>query len=219
MLLSILPFYLPVLGLTNARLTLSGNWQSRTYSTLIHIYRLQQTVGNITNEILAGKDLGIAVFWNFVVIFAFLQQTFHCCVGLSHPDECFWFFGIRWLTYDCLWSGDLTDDTLILKVLHHCKGILDRKMHNKCSVFKIRREQLTCWHVENEFWGQKHGYETDHLKNNLQPEVFDQESKASGFIWLSWSHISFFPTAAGRINFKRWVIDCVYIRREAQSWG
>ena len=75
-LLSILPFYLPVLGLTNARLTFSGNWQSRTYSTLIHIYRLQQTVGNITNEILAGKDLRIAVFWNFVVIFAFYNRHF-----------------------------------------------------------------------------------------------------------------------------------------------
>ena len=70
--------------------------------------------------------------------------------------------------------------------------MLDRKTQNKCSVFKIRKEQLTCWHVENEFWGQKHEYKTDHLKNNLQPEVFDQESKASGFIWLSWSHISFF---------------------------
>ena len=80
----------------------------------------------------------------------------------------------------------------ILKALHHCKGMLDCKTQNKCSVFKIRKEQLTCWHVENEFWGQKHEYKTDHLKNNLQPEVFDQESKASGFIWLSWSHISFF---------------------------
>ena len=103
-------------------------------------------------------------------------------------------------------------------ILHHCKGILDRKMHNKCSVLKIRREQLTCWHVENEFWGQKHGYETDHLKNNLQLEVFDRESQPNGFIWLSWIHISFFPTAAGRIDFKPWVTDCVYIRREAQSW-
>ena len=150
-----------------------------------------------------------------------LQQTFHCCIGLSHPDECFWFFGIRWLTYDCLWSGDLTDDTQILKVLHHCKGILDRKMHNKCSVFKIRREQLTCWHVENEFRGQKHGYETDHLKNNLQLELFDRVSKPSGFIWLSWIHISFFFSNSCWSNQFQALSDrlCLYQERLAQSWG
>ena len=62
---------------------------------------------------------------------------------------------------------------------------------DKYSIFKIRKEQLTFWRVENEFWGQKHGYETSDLKNNLWLEVFDQESKPSGFIWLSWIHISF----------------------------
>ena len=61
----------------------------------------------------------------------------------------------------------------------------------KCSVFKIRIEQITCWHVESQFWVQKHGYEIDDLKN-LQLEVFDQKSKPSGFIWLSLIHISFF---------------------------
>ena len=55
---------------------LSGNWQSHTYSTLIHIYRLPQTVRNITNEILTGKGLGMAVFWNFVVIFVFYNRHF-----------------------------------------------------------------------------------------------------------------------------------------------
>ena len=65
-------------------------------------------------------------------------------------------------------------------------------MHNKCSVFKIRREQLTCWHVENKFWGQKHGYEKDHLKNNLQLELFDRVSKASGFIFIELNSYQFF---------------------------
>ena len=41
-------------------------------------------------------------------------------------------------------------------------------------------------------WGQKHGYETDDLQNYLQLEAFDRESKQSGFVWLSWIHISFF---------------------------
>ena len=57
---------------------------------------------------------------------------------------------------------------------------------------QIRKEQLTFWRVENEFWGQKQGYETDDLKNDLRLEVFDRESKVSGFVWLSWIHISFF---------------------------
>ena len=106
---------------------------------------------------------------------------------------------------------------LILKVLHHCKGILDRKMHYKCSVFKIRREQLTCWHEENEFWGQKHRYETDHLKNNLQLEVFDRESQPSGFIWLSWIHISFFSNSCWSNQFQA-LSDrlCLYQERSSK---
>ena len=60
------------------------------------------------------------------------------------------------------------------------------------SVFKIRKDQLTCWLVKNEFWGQKHGYETDDLKGNFQLEVFDWESKSSSLSWSSWIHISFF---------------------------
>ena len=63
---------------------------------------------------------------------------------------------------------------------------LQSNTRTKCSVFKIRKEQLTCWHIENEFWGQKHVYDTDYLKDNLQ-----LESKPSGFIWLSRIHISF----------------------------
>ena len=82
---------------------------------------------------------------------------------------------------------------------------------------QIRKEQLTFWREENWFWGQKHGYEIDDLKNNFRLEVFDRESKVSGFVWLSWIHVIFFPTAVGRIEFKRCVTDCVCIRREAQS--
>ena len=66
-------------------------------------------------------------------------------------------------------------------------------MRTKCSVFKIRKDMST-WYVENEFWGQKREYETDNLKNNLQLEVFDRESKPSSFIW-SWIHISFLPNS------------------------
>ena len=105
---------------------------------------------------------------------------------------------------------------------------------------QIRKEQLTFWRVENEFWVQKQGYETDDLKNDLRLEVFDQESKPSGFIWLSWIHISFLQqllvesissvecqivprsgetqkAKVGRIEFKRCVTDCVDIRRKAES--
>ena len=93
---------------------------------------------------------------------------------------------------DCLWSCDLTVDALILEALHHCKAILDQWAQTKCSVFKLCKEQLTFWCVENEFQGQKHGYKIDALKNNLQLEAFDWEVKLSGFIWLSWIHITFF---------------------------
>ena len=57
---------------------------------------------------------------------------------------------------------------------------------------QIRKEQLTFWREENWFWGQKHGYEIDDLKNNFRLEVFDRESKVSGFVWLSWIHVIFF---------------------------
>ena len=76
--------------------------------------------------------------------------------------------------------------------LHHCEATLHRRTRTKCSVFKIRKDQLTCWLVKNEFWGQKHGYETDDLKGNFQLEVFDWESKSSSLSWSSWIHISFF---------------------------
>ena len=183
-----------------------------------YIYRSKQTAKNITNEILAVKGQRIAVFWNFVVTVAFFNSHF-IVVALSHPAECFWYFGIRWLTHNCLWSRDLSDDAPILEALHHCKATPDERIRTKCSIFKIPKEQFICWYVENEFWGQKCGYETDDLKNNLQLEVFDRESKPSGYIWsrLNWIHISFFPTAVGGIDFKRCVTDCVYIRREAQS--
>ena len=166
------------------------NRQTHTYSTLIHIYCSKQTAKNITNEILAVKGQGIAVFSNFVLTIAFFNRHF-IVVALSHPVEYFWYFGIRWLTYNCLWSRDLTDDAPILEALLHCKATLDQRTRTKCSVLKIHKEQLTCWLVENEFWVQKYGYETDHLKDNLQLRVLDRESKPSSFIWLSWIHISF----------------------------
>ena len=78
----ILSFYLPVLGLNNARLTLSENRQIHTNCTLTHIYRLKQTERNITDEILAVKDRGIAVFWNFLVTFAFHNSRF---IVVLHP--------------------------------------------------------------------------------------------------------------------------------------
>ena len=57
---------------------------------------------------------------------------------------------------------------------------------------QIRKEQLTFWRVENEFWGQKQGYETDDLKNDLRLEVFDRESKWGVlFDWVEF--ISVFP--------------------------
>ena len=60
---------------------------------------------------------------------------------------------------------------------------------------QIRKEQLTFWREENWFWGQKHGYEIDDLKNNFRLEVFDRESKVSGFVWLSWIHVIFFSNS------------------------
>ena len=89
-----------------------------------YIYRSKQTAKNITNEILAVTGQGIAVFWNFVLTIAFFNRHF-IVVALSHPVEYFWYFGIRWLTHNCLWSRDLTDDTPILEAWHHCKATPD----------------------------------------------------------------------------------------------
>ena len=140
----IIPFYFPVFGLTNVRLTLSENQPTHTYPTLIHIYRLQQTVRNITNIMRSWqwrpRDCSILELRCNIYI---LQQPFYCFVGLSHSYECFWFFGIRWSTYDYPWWRDLTDDALILEALHHYKPILDRRRLTKCSVFKIRRQPIT----------------------------------------------------------------------------
>ena len=53
-----------------------------------YIYRSKQTAKNITNEILAVKGQGIAVFWNFVVTVAFFNRHF-IVVALRHPVEYF----------------------------------------------------------------------------------------------------------------------------------
>ena len=127
----------------------------RTLHWFTFIAQNNETVRNITIEILAMKDQGIAVFWNFVVTFAFHN---------SH----------------------------IISVLLDSANLILEELRNKCSVFKILKEQLILWRVENELWGQKHGYDTGDLKSNLRLEVFDRESKPSGFVWLSWIHISFF---------------------------
>ena len=57
-------------------------------------------------------DLGRERPWDYSVLelsrnICILHQTFHCSVGLSHPDECLWFFDIRWLTSNCViaWSN------------------------------------------------------------------------------------------------------------------
>ena len=70
---------------------------------------------------------------------------------------------------------------------------IDGRSRTKCNVFEIRKERLTYWHVEYEFWGQlKYEYETDDLKNYLHLELFDRESKPNGFMWLIWIHINVF---------------------------
>ena len=69
---------------------------------------------------------------------------------------------------------------------------VDGRLRTKCNVFKIRKERLTYWQEENEFWGEWYGYETDNLKNYLHLELFDRESKLSGFMWLIWIHINVF---------------------------
>ena len=139
------------------------------------------------------KGLGIVVFWNFVVIFAFCNSHFIVVLDSAfRMSACFWLFGIQWLAYDCLWPRDLIDDSLILEALHHYKPILDRGRRTKCSAFKIRRQPITFLLLENEFWVQRHRYETNDLKNNLQTKIIDGEWKRSGFIWLHWIHISLF---------------------------
>ena len=59
--------------------------------TLTRIYRLKQTVRNITDEILAVKDQGIAVFLNFLVTFAFYNSHFivvvHSVIRMSAFDS------------------------------------------------------------------------------------------------------------------------------------
>ena len=148
-----------------------------------HLSFKTMTLRNIIKEIIAVKGLGIVVFWNFVVIFAFYNSCFIVVLDSTiRMSACFWLFGVQWLTYDCLWPRDLRDDSLILEALHHYKPILDRRRRTKCSAFKIRRQPITFLLLENEFWVQRHGYETDDLKNNLQTKIFDEEWKRSGFI-------------------------------------
>ena len=58
--------------------------------------------------------------------------------------------------------------------------------------------------MENEFWVQRHGYETDDLKNNLQIKIFDRKSKPMAVLFDCIEFITvFFPTAVGGIDFKR----------------
>ena len=81
-------------------------------------------------------------------------------------------------------------------------------MHNKCIVFKIRREQLTCWHVENEFWGQKHGYETDHLKNitfNLR-YLIENRNRTVLFDWVEFISVFFQQLLVESISSLEWQI-------------
>ena len=133
-------------------------------------------------------------FWTDNVCGHIFAQLYS--IVLLHSDirmSAFLFFGIRWLTYyDRLWSRDLTDEAQILQASQYIIASLRSNTASTDSVFKIRKDQLTCWLVKNEFWGQKHGYETDDLKGNFQLEVFDWESKSSSLSWSSWIHISFF---------------------------
>ena len=80
--------------LTNARQALSENRQTHTYCTLTHIYRSKQTVRDITNEILAVKDRGIALFWNFVVTVAFYNSLFIFLLGSANRMNAFDLFGM-----------------------------------------------------------------------------------------------------------------------------
>ena len=126
-------------------------------------------------------------------IFSHSCTAFFCCTQSSG-----WVLLILWYkANDLLWSSviawsDRRGPNSLGITIHHCEATLHRRTRTKCSVFKIRKDQLTCWLVKNEFWGQKHGYETDDLKGNFQLEVFDWESKSSSLSWSSWIHISFF---------------------------
>ena len=190
----------------------------KTYSTLIHITFIVQNRQQriLTMRSWQWKAKGLRYFGTLSLQLHFLIEI----LLLLHSV-------IRLSAFDTLVQGDwriIVCDRVIWQMTpQFSKHCIIAKQHErirtKCSVFKIRKEQFICWYVKNEFWGQKCGYETDDLKNNLQLEVFDRESKPSGFIRsrLNWIHISFFPTAVGGINFKHCVTDCVYIRREAQS--
>ena len=133
----------------------------------------------------------IAVFWNFVVTFAFYNRHFIVLLDSAIRMSCL----ILWFKITNVWLPEIawSDRRFpILEASNLYKAKLNQRTRPKCSVFRNLKQQLTCWHVENEFGVQKHRYETDDSMNDLQLEVFDRESKPSGFIWFSWIHISFF---------------------------
>ena len=160
----------------------------------------------------------IAVFWNFVVTFAFYNRHFIVLL-----DSAIRMSGlILWFKITNVWLPEIawSDRRFpILEASNLYKAKLNRRTRPKCSVFRNLKQQLTCWYVENEFGVQKHRYETDDSMNDLQLKVFDRESKPSGFIWFSWIHIIFFSTAVGRVDFQRWLTDSVYVRRELKAKG
>ena len=58
------------------------------------MYRSKQTVRDITNEILAVKDRGIALFWNFVVTVAFYNSLFIFLLDSANRMNAFDLFGM-----------------------------------------------------------------------------------------------------------------------------
>ena len=93
-----------------------------------------------------------------------------------------------WLSV-MVWSDRRRPNSRSIASLQINTGSMRR---NKCSVFKIRRQSITFLLVENEFWVQRHGYETDDLKNNLQIKIFDRKSKPTAVLFDCIEFISLF---------------------------
>ena len=155
------------------------------------------------------------MFWNFVVTFAFYNS--HFIVLLDSAIRMSAFDSLVWVSWRmAVWSRDLTDETLILGALHHCTGIVNGKTEKNPASLKFVKSNSLVDMYKMSFGTRSTGTRQTIWRTTLNLRyLIENRNQAVLFDWVEF--ISVFPTAAGRIDFKRWVTDCVYIRREAQS--
>ena len=126
---SILPLYLSVLGLTQCTPD-SFRELKDPYVLYIDSHLSLKTGSKEYYQWVLGRerprDCSVLELSRNICI---LHQTFHCSVGLSHPDKCLWFFDIRWLMSNCViaWSDKRHPNSRGIAALHRNSGSQDGK--------------------------------------------------------------------------------------------